>query len=50
MLSLGGSGPIGATHLKSAFPNDQPPRVAGRRKLDERVIGCGVLHIARGDH
>ncbi len=25
-------------------------RVAGRRKLDECVIACGLPHIGRGDH
>src|SRR6201996_9544767 len=35
---------------KGAFPNDQRLRVAGRRKLDECVIACGLPHIGRGDH
>ena len=35
---------------KGAFLNDQRLRVAGRRKLDECVIGCGLPHIGRGDH
>ena len=33
-----------------AFLNDQRLRVAGRRKLDECVIACGLPHIGRGDH
>src|SRR3954464_4375914 len=35
---------------KGAFLNDQRLRVAGRRKLDECVIGCGLPHIGRGYH
>src|SRR5258705_5949885 len=35
---------------KGAFLNDQRLRVAGRRKLNERVIACGLPHIGRGDH
>lgn len=35
---------------KGAFLNDQRLRVAGRRRLDECVIGCGLPHIGRGDH
>jgi myo-inositol-1(or 4)-monophosphatase len=35
---------------KGAFLNDQRIRVAGRRKLDECVIACGLPHIGRGDH
>jgi myo-inositol-1(or 4)-monophosphatase len=35
---------------KGAFLNDQRLRVAGRRKLDECVIACGLPHIGRGDH
>src|SRR5712672_2267849 len=35
---------------KGAFLNDQRLRVAGRRNLDECVIGCGLPHIGRGDH
>jgi myo-inositol-1(or 4)-monophosphatase len=35
---------------KGAFLNDQRLRVAGRRKLDECVVGCGLPHIGRGDH
>jgi myo-inositol-1(or 4)-monophosphatase len=35
---------------KGAFLNDQRLRVAGRRKLDECVIACGMPHIGRGDH
>ena len=34
---------------KGAFLNDQRLRVAGRRKMDECVIGCGLPHIGRGD-
>jgi len=35
---------------KGAFLNDQRLRVAGRRKLAECVIACGLPHIGRGDH
>ena len=35
---------------KGAFLNDQRLRVAGRKKLDECVIACGLPHIGRGDH
>jgi len=35
---------------KGAFLNDQRLRVAGRRKLSECVIACGLPHIGRGDH
>jgi myo-inositol-1(or 4)-monophosphatase len=35
---------------KGAFLNDQRLRVAGRRKLDECVMACGLPHIGRGDH
>ena len=34
---------------KGAFLNDQRLRVAGRRKLGECVIACGLPHIGRGD-
>ena len=34
---------------KGAFLNDQRLRVAGRRKLSECVIGCGLPHMGRGD-
>ena len=34
---------------KGAFLNDQRLRVAGRRKLSDCVIGCGLPHIGRGD-
>jgi myo-inositol-1(or 4)-monophosphatase len=34
---------------KGAFLNDQRLRVAGRRKMDECIIGCGLPHIGRGD-
>src|ERR1700754_5077299 len=33
-----------------AFLNDTRLRVAGRRQLNECVIGCGLPHIGRGDH
>src|SRR6201981_1808949 len=35
---------------KGAFLNDQRLRVAGRRKLDECIVACGLPHIGRGDH
>jgi myo-inositol-1(or 4)-monophosphatase len=35
---------------KGAFLNDQRLRVAGRRKLDDCVVACGLPHIGRGDH
>ena len=35
---------------KGAFLNDKRIRVAGRRKLNECVIACGLPHIGRGDH
>src|SRR4030088_2130422 len=35
---------------KGAFLNDQRLRVAGRRRLGECVIACGLPHIGRGDH
>jgi len=35
---------------KGAFLNDKRLRVAGRRKLDECVIACGLPHIGRGGH
>src|SRR5580698_10274814 len=35
---------------KGAYLNDQRLRVAGRRKLNECVIACGLPHIGRGDH
>ena len=34
---------------KGAFLNDQRLRVAGRRKLNECVIACGLPHLGRGD-
>ena len=34
---------------KGAFLNDQRLRVAGRRKLDECVMACGLPHVGRGD-
>jgi len=33
---------------KGAFLNDQRLRVAGRKKLNEAVIGCGLPHLGRG--
>ena len=35
---------------KGAFLNDQRLRVAGRRKLAECVVACGLPHIGRGNH
>src|SRR3979490_2094467 len=35
---------------QGAFLNDQRRRVAGRRKLGDCVIACGLPHIGRGDH
>ncbi|MGA7805664.1 inositol monophosphatase family protein [Bradyrhizobium sp.] len=35
---------------KGAFLNDQRLRVAGRRKLSDCVVACGLPHIGRGDH
>ena len=35
---------------KGAFLNEQRLRVAGRRKLNECVVACGLPHIGRGDH
>ena len=35
---------------KGAFLNDTRLRVAGRRRLDECVIACGLPHLGRGDH
>src|ERR1700727_11689 len=34
---------------KGAFLNDQRLRVAGRRRLDECVMACGLPHVGRGD-
>ena len=34
---------------KGAFLNDQRLRVAGRRKLNESVVACGLPHYGRGD-
>jgi myo-inositol-1(or 4)-monophosphatase len=34
---------------KGAFLNDQRIRVAGRKRLAEAVIACGLPHIGRGD-
>ncbi|MDX8513867.1 inositol monophosphatase family protein [Mesorhizobium captivum] len=33
-----------------AFMNDRRLRVAGRTKLTDAVIGCGVPHLGRGQH
>ncbi|NUS19996.1 MAG: inositol monophosphatase [Mesorhizobium sp.] len=33
-----------------AFMNDRRLRVAGRSKLTDAVIGCGVPHLGRGHH
>ncbi|TIX79662.1 MAG: inositol monophosphatase, partial [Mesorhizobium sp.] len=33
-----------------AFMNDRRLRVAGRTKLIDTVIGCGVPHLGRGQH
>src|SRR5205807_12095 len=41
---------LAAKRGKGAFLNDQRLRVAGRRKLGECVIACGLPHIGRGDH
>src|ERR1700761_6741265 len=35
---------------KGAFLNDQRLRVAGRRKLADCIVACGLPHIGRGDH
>src|SRR5215468_3208366 len=35
---------------KRAFLNEQRLRVAGRRKLNECVVACGLPHIGRGGH
>ncbi len=34
---------------KGAYLNDHRLRVAGRRKLNEAVVACGLPHIGRGD-
>ncbi len=34
---------------KGAFLNDQRIRVAGRKRLAEAVVACGLPHIGRGD-
>ena len=34
---------------KGSFLNDKRLRVAGRKKLNEAVIACGLPHIGRGD-
>jgi myo-inositol-1(or 4)-monophosphatase len=33
-----------------AFLNDRRLRVSARRKPEDSVVGCGIPHIARGDH
>ena len=33
-----------------AFLNDRRLRVAGRRKLSDAVVGCGIPHLGRGHH
>ena len=33
-----------------AFMNDRRLRVAGRAKLSDAVVGCGVPHLGRGHH
>src|SRR6201992_2059836 len=35
---------------KGAFPTESRLRRAGRRRLDECVVACGLPHIGRGDH
>jgi myo-inositol-1(or 4)-monophosphatase len=35
---------------KGAFLNDMRLRVAGRKRLDDCVVACGLPHIGRGDH
>ena len=34
---------------KGAFVNDKRLRVAGRKRLDEAVVACGLPHYGRGD-
>src|ERR1700735_1729041 len=34
---------------KGAFLNDQRLRVAGRRRMSEAVVACGLPHMGRGD-
>jgi myo-inositol-1(or 4)-monophosphatase len=34
---------------KGAFLNEQRIRVAGRKRLDEAVVACGLPHVGRGD-
>jgi myo-inositol-1(or 4)-monophosphatase len=34
---------------KGAFLNDQRIRVAGRRRLGDAIVGCGLPHYGRGD-
>jgi myo-inositol-1(or 4)-monophosphatase len=34
---------------KGAFLNEKRLRVAGRRRLDDAVIACGLPHLGRGD-
>jgi myo-inositol-1(or 4)-monophosphatase len=33
-----------------AFLNDRRLRVSARRKAEDSVVGCGIPHVARGDH
>ncbi|GGF44612.1 inositol monophosphatase [Azorhizobium oxalatiphilum] len=35
---------------QGAYLNDRRLRVAARRKLADSVVGCGIPHLARGDH
>lgn len=35
---------------QGAYFNDRRLRVAGRRKLAECVVGCGLPHLGRGNH
>jgi myo-inositol-1(or 4)-monophosphatase len=34
---------------KGAFLNDQRLRVAGRRRMSDAVVACGLPHVGRGD-
>ena len=38
-----------AEHGKGAFLNDKRLRVAGRRRLADAVVACGLPHLGRGD-
>jgi len=42
--------PYTAERGGGAFMNDRRLRVAGRSKLTDAVIGCGVPHLGRGQH